>query len=124
MGDGTVGLRWKPCVYVIPISGGSADLAWPQTDGRILTLPPFGKDSGRRCLHRLGNGFGTATRTSPPRCMRGQCQDAPQTERNDSPALAEGSDPAKKEKQTLPEGEDLDVELGYLAEVLVRVGRG
>jgi hypothetical protein len=42
-----------------------------------VTLPPFGKDAGRRCPHRLGNGFGTATRTSPPRSMWGQSQDAP-----------------------------------------------
>ena len=41
--------------------------------GRILTMHPFGKDSGRRCPHRPGKSFGTATRTSPPRCMRGQC---------------------------------------------------
>jgi hypothetical protein len=47
------------------------------SSGRIWTRPPFGKDSGWRCPHRLGNGFGTATRTSPPRCMRGRCQDAP-----------------------------------------------
>jgi hypothetical protein len=30
--------------------------------GRILTPPPFEKDSGWRCPHRLGNGSGTATR--------------------------------------------------------------
>jgi hypothetical protein len=56
--------------------------------------------------------------------MQGQCQDVPQTDRNDSPALVEGFNMAKKEKQTLPEGGDPDAELGYLAEVLVRVGRG
>jgi hypothetical protein len=38
---------------------------------------PFGKDSGWRCPHRLGDGFETATRTSPPRSMRGQCQEPP-----------------------------------------------
>ncbi len=53
--------------------------AWCRTVGlgRMFALPPFGKDAGRRCPHRQGNGFGTATRTSPPRCMWGQCQDAP-----------------------------------------------
>jgi hypothetical protein len=42
-----------------------------------LTLHSFGKDSGRRCPHRHGKGFGTATRTSPPRRMRGHGQDVP-----------------------------------------------
>ncbi len=32
---------------------------------------------GRRCPHRLGKGFGTATRTSPPRFMQGLYHDAP-----------------------------------------------
>ena len=44
---------------------------------RTLILPPFGKDSGRRCPHRHGDGFGTATRTSPPRSLRGQSKDVP-----------------------------------------------
>jgi hypothetical protein len=49
----------------------SPDPRSPKRIGRILRLPPLGKDSGRRCPHRLRNGSGTATRTSPPRCMAG-----------------------------------------------------
>ena len=52
--------------------------AGAQFRGRILMLPPLEKVSRWRCPHRPEKGFGTATRTSPPRSMRGQCQYAPQ----------------------------------------------
>ena len=45
--------------------------------GGISTLPPLDKDSGRRCPHRPGQRFGTATKTSPPRSLCVQCHDAP-----------------------------------------------
>jgi hypothetical protein len=44
--------------------------------GRILTLPPLGQDWGGDVLIAIGRGLGTATRTSPPRSLRGQFQDA------------------------------------------------
>ncbi len=40
----------------------------------MVTLPLDG--TGWRCPRRLGKGFGTATRTSPPRSLLGQRRDA------------------------------------------------
>jgi hypothetical protein len=41
--------RWAVSVRRVAVRTGEG--------GRILTLPPFAKDSGRRRPHRLGNGF-------------------------------------------------------------------
>ena len=40
-------------------------------------MPLLGMVSGRRCPHRPGNGLGTATRTSPPRSVRGSREKHP-----------------------------------------------